>query len=630
MPSPIPKIDNKYFCIANRNETILTAVVSSHINTSEHYSLLFGFTEVTQANDGKSLNTNDEHQISRIRSTTLGINLYNTLNRIGGCEYLILVGLDENQISYLSFLQEYNIIEINSLEDVDFFLQPISNREAITCSSKQILLGLQNASKDDKAIKIDENANDINIEKKNNGGLIIIENDNSFESVVATNYAISINADVEFIKPYNFHEKKFLELIELWRKEIKNKLEEKSFNELKSLIYNKIDHIEFINYDFVTFFTIGAPYSLIIENKIPCTYVGLKLNTDFFIFNNIYFQDNFNIDSAIVFSPSFFPKEETDFVIKKLEDNNYHVNVLIKENASSTNLDYYAKELPFNILHLCSHGEQSKGSLIEEKYIDQFGNEHIFEYYFSLSITPEPGKVNENGEPLLKVSKKIYPRKLNGFAFRSKEFKEQNYHSSIFPKMFKEVPVQENKISSKRVTLENSHEITCYFFSHMGMFTHLAAGRHSPLIFNNTCWSAYEIKNHLIAVRARAYIGTLWNINNLTACKTAESFYGFLFDKTLLESLHDSLIHSKETVDENIYVYYGLHFSKLNKGKSIDNTKENIARGLIESINTWQQNLERTNDPSIMENIQDQIKWNKLQLIRNYKPQLINIISKDS
>src|SRR5690606_36065306 len=498
--------------------------VSSHINSKKHYSLVFGYSEVTQANDGKSLNTNDEHQITRIRSTTLNIDLGNTLNRIGGCEYLILVGLDDNQKSYLSFLDDYNIVEINSLEDVDFFLQPISNRDTILCSTEQLLIGLQLALKEDKALKIDDDANEIKIEKKNTGGLIVVENDNKFETVIATNYAISIDADIEFIEPFDFHEKKFLELIELWREEIKSKLEEKSYVELQSLVNNRIDHIEFINYDFVTFFTIGAPYSLIIENVIPCTYVGLKLNADFFIFNNIYFQDNFNIDSAIVFSPRFFSIEETDFVINTLKENNYVVSALIKENASSTNFDYYVKELPFNILHLCSHGEQTEGSHIEEKYVDQFGQEHIFEYFFSLSFTPEPGKFNEEGEPLIKVSKKVFPEKLNGVPFRTKEFKEQNYPSSIFPPMFKVVPVKENQISHKRVPIRNSHEITCYNFSRMAMFAHLAAGRHSPLIFNNTCWTAYEIKNHLLGVRARAYIVTLWNIANTTAYNTAATF----------------------------------------------------------------------------------------------------------
>ncbi|WP_339695892.1 hypothetical protein [uncultured Marixanthomonas sp.] len=628
MPSPIPKIDNEYFCIAHRDETILTTVVSSHINSPKRYSLIFGFSEVTQANDGKNLNINDEHQITRIRATTLDINLKNTLNRIGGCEYLILVGLNENQKSYLSFLDGYNIIDVNSLEDVDFFLQPISNKENIPCTTEQLLLGLQIASKEEKAIKIDENAKDIEIEKKNKGGLILVENDNSFETVVATNYAISIDADIEFIEPYDFHEKKFLELIELWREETKTKLEEKSYLKLQSLIYNKIENVEFKNYDFVTFFTIGAPYSLIIENIIPCTYVGLKLNADFFIFNNIYFQDNYNIDSAIVFSPRFFSREETDFVINKLEENNYHVNTLIKEKASSINLDYYVKELPFNILHLCSHGEQTEGSLIEEKYVDQFGQEHIFEYFFSLSLAPQSGKVNAKGEPLIKVTTKIFPRKLNGTPFKTKEFKKQNYPSSIFPKMFKEVPIKENKISSKRVTLENSHEITCYKFSHMGMFAHLAAGRHSPLIFNNTCWSAYDIKNHFIAIRTRAYIGTLWNINNSTACKTAESFYETLFDKTLLESLQDSLIHSKGTEDENIYVFYGLHFSKFNNGKSIENAKENIARGLLESIHSWQYNFSRTEDSSIKDNIQDLMKWNRTKLIKYYFKELLTIIKR--
>lgn len=628
MPNSIPKIDNTYFCIAHRDEHILTAVVSSHINDSDQYSLIFGFSEVTQAKDGKSLNTRDEHQITRSRSNRLNIDLGNTLRRIGGCEYLILVGINDNQKTYLTFLEDYNVIKINSLEDVNSFLQPISDKEVIDCSSSQIHEGLMQGVLLKKAINIDEDANDIEVKKKNSGGLVVVEDDDSFETIIATNYAISINADIEYIKPFDFHEKRFLELIELWKEEVKTKVEEKSFIELKALIYDRIDYIDFSNYSFVTFFTIGAPYSLIIENIIPTTYVGLNLNPDFFIFNNIYFQDNYNVESAIVFSPRFFSREETDFVINKLKANYYHVSALIKEEATSHNLDYYVKELPFNVLHLCSHGDQSEGSLIEEKYIDEFGNEHVFEYYLTISLAPDPDKKNGNGEPLIKVSKKIFPRKLNGFAFRTEEFKQQNYPSSIFPKMIDTVPVKENEISSKRVTLENSHEIACYRFSHIGFFTHLAAG-HSPLIFNNTCWSAYDIKNHLIGVRARAYIGTLWAIDNTVASKTAESFYSLLFDKTVLEALQESLVHSKGSKDENIYAFYGLHFTKLNKGKSIEDSKKDITRKLLLSIDTWQNNYDKATDPTIKESIEDLIKWNKKMISKNYFKELIDIIGRD-
>ncbi len=623
-----PKLNSNFFCVANREESLLTAVVSSHINAKDEYPLIFSFSEVTQAKDLKSLNTRDEHQVSRSRATTLDIDLSNTLKRIGGCEYLILVGLSENQKSYLTFLEIYNVIEIITLDDINTFIQPITDKEVISCKSKQIFKGLQYASAEGKAIRIDESAQVLEIKKRNKGGLIVVENDNSISTVIATNYAISINADIEFVEPFEFHEKEFLELIELWRKEVKNGEEEKSLKELKALIYDKINHINFLNHDFVTFFTIGAPYSLIIENIIPTTYVGLKLNPDLFIFNNICFQDNYIIDSAIVFSPRFFSIEETDFVINKLKENHYDVNELIKEFATSHNLDYYVKELPFNILHLCGHGNQSEGSLIEERYVDQYGKEHIFEYFLTLSLAPDPDKKSEKGEPLIKVTTKIFPKKLNGFSFRTKEFKEQNYPPSIFPKMFNIVPVKENQISSKRTIIENSHEIACYRFSHLGLFSHLAAG-HSPLIFNNTCWSAYDIKNHLIAVGARAYIGTLWNINNSVAFKSAESFYNTLFAKTILQALQDSMVHSKKTKDQNIYIFYGLHFTKVKKGSSIANSKKDVTIRLLQSLDTWKGNLSRSDDVSIQENIQDLIKWNVSLILKKYRKQLLEIIGKE-
>lgn len=627
MMSKPPKLNSTYLCIANREDDHLAAVVSSHINSKDEYSLVFSFPGVTKEKDSKSLNERDEHQLSRSRTTVLDIELGNTIRRIGGCEYVILVGLSEDQKSYLSFLGANNVIEINSFADIDTFLAPISEREVLPCKSHQVYEALQLAAIQDKAIRIDENAKAIGLEKRNQNGLIVVENDHSISTVVATNYAISINADIEFVEPFEFHEKKFLELIESWREEVKEGKEQRSSKELNSFLYTRIGHINFPDYDFVTFFTIGAPYSLNIENIIPCTYVGLNLNPDFFIFNNICFQDQFNIDSAIVFSPRFFTREETDFVIEKLWQNHYEVNALIKEDASAHNLDFYVKELPFNILHLCSHGNQTEGEIIEEKYVDQFGVEHIFEY--GMAIAPAPGlnKKNADGEPLIKVSKKIFPKKLDGIPFRTKAFKDKNYDQSMISKMIDTVPIKKNQIRSQKLVLENSHEIVCYIFSHFGNFSHLAAG-HSPLIFNNTCWSAYDIKSHFIAVRARAYIGTLWAIDNSIAIKTAESFYTSLFDKTILEALQESLVHSKGTQNEGIYAFYGLHFTRLKKGSSVENSKKNVTLGLLRSLDTWKGNLRKSNDESIKENIRDLMEWNASLIARKYRKECLEFISK--
>lgn len=626
MSKTTPKLDNTFFCIANRDVELLSAVVYSHINVPNYFTLMFGFSSVTIFKDSDDINQRDEHQISRSRAIKTNIELGNTLRRIGGCEYLILVGLTVDQKSFLSFLDDYNIIEINSFEDINTFLHPISYRESISCRPNQVFIGLQLASNQELAISIDDNAENVVAETNNKGGLIVVENKYLFETLVATNYAISINADLVVIEPYDFHEKEFLKLIEAWREEVSNGSDQASFRELKALINHRIYGIPFESYDFVTFFTIGAPYSLIIDNIIPCTHVGLNLNPDFFIFNNIYFQDNFNIGSGIVFSPKFFSNEETDYVIEKLTQNNYLVNALIQKDATTTNLDYYVKELPFNIIHLCTHGNQSKGSHIVERYTDEYGKEHIFEYNFLLSFMHETGKVNEQGEPVIKVLRMVYPKKLNGYVFRSKEFKDQNYPSSMFQKMFSTVPVKENEISSQKVIVENAHAIECYHFSHFAKFSHLSAGRHSPLVFNNICWSAYEMKDHIIAVRARGYVGTLWAVDNVVALNTAESFYNAVFDKTVLEALQESFEHSKGTNNQNIYVFYGLHFSMFKKAETLESSKNQLVKGLLENISTWKTNYNSSKNPNTKESILDNIKWNQNLITKRYMPELIKII----
>tara|TARA_R110000851_G_scaffold325155_1_gene492946 strand:+ start:1118 stop:1621 length:504 start_codon:yes stop_codon:yes gene_type:complete len=119
------------------------------------------------------------------------------------------------------------------------------------------------------------------------------------------------------------------------------------------------------------------------------------------------------------------------------------------------------------------------------------------------------------------------------------------------------------------------------------------------------------------------------NVDNSVALKTAEAFYNTLFDKTILEALQDAMVHSENTKDQNIYIMYGLHFTKLKKGSSIENSKNEVTIGLLRSLETWKGNLSRSNDHSIKENIQDLINWNVALILKKYREELLEIVGKD-
>lgn len=620
MEEGFPKIDSDFFCIVNRDEPALSAIVSSYLFKKGLYLPMFEFPSVTKENDAEKYEISnkdiDEHYITVTRAHKFNIRVKNILSRIGGCSCLVLVGLSESQKSYLSFLDKFNIFDIQNESDIEIYLKYTTSKTGvISCKPDEIYKGLALASQTDSILKIEYNAQKI---QPNNShkGLIVIENVHNTSAVIAVNYALSIGADVEIVPTLPINRLEIMVLIEDWRNGDAN-----SFNDLSAAIYDGIQDINFTSYKYVTFFTVGAPYSLILKNIIPITHVNLQLSPDFFIFSNLHFENNEEIKSAVVFSPQEFTDEETDQVIRTLAENNYYVKQLLGKEATVYNIDNHVKEFPFNLLHICSHGGEVSGYSVVENFTDTAGISHTIEYDEVVSFAPS------REEALVGVTSKQIFRKFNGYRWLSKELKNQNYPHYVFSDMMNEINKKEKKDRKRKDKISGSSAIVCHDFSYQGIFG-LFSNSPAPIIFNNSCWSWGDISHSFISAGARSYIGTLWNVNNYIAKKTAESFYQQIFDKPILDSLQTALSNTQETEDEHIYILWGLHFTSIYKSDSIESSKKSAAKSLFNSLWYWQEKVLKTEDKFAQRSIYRTIRWSRNQLRRYFQDESIELFLK--
>ncbi len=595
MTYPIPEFNAKYFCIINRDMPIMAAIISSYVYKTEKYTAMLEYPDVTVSLYDTDLDEFDENYISKNNASEFNIRAKNALGMMGGCDYLILGGVTERQKSYLTFLDKYNVIEIPSIDLIDLILKEIAGKEEYyICNETDIYNGLFLANKADKMLKIDNDLEKIDINIYQESGIVVIEDISAVSMVIAINYALSINASISVINKPKINKEEVHDLIEKW----KVTGEDRYFRDLSAEIYPSIEDIDFSRFAYATFFTSSIPYSLIINNIIPITYVNNLYQPGFFIFNNIYFERKEQIYSSIVFSPLEFGKdEETTYVVNKLKENNYYIKELIGEDASSYNISYYVREFPFEILHICSHGGEIDGSEHREEFIDRDENHHIVEYDEVISI------ILHEGEELHEVLVVHIWKTFDGFIWKSKELDDQNYPHYIFIDMIEGINKLEGRRGKVKKNIAKSAGIKCAHFNYLGMFNMIAGARVFPLVFNNTCWSWQYISESFLAAGVRGYIGTIWVVNNNIAKNVAEMFYDNLFETTVLDALQKSFIYTTGEKDENIYMYWGLHFTKLNKGSSINNTRLSIAGILMESYRSWMYNLNNTNSKSIKENI---------------------------
>ncbi len=607
----VPEICKGFCCIVDRDQPTLAAMISSYLSKVGEYLPIFEFPHATIGKIDGDEDKIDEHIITRSQSEEFSVFVANSIGRNGGCENLILAGLSAEQKSYLTFLDRYNVIEITTVDDAEFLLAGFSEDKAnyFSCRPDEILEGLYQAVQTNSKLRIEDTATPLTPTDVKKEGLIVIENNAAVSPVIAVNYALSINAEIKVVAALaDKEEKEISYLLQEWQKG-----SDARYQELSDKVHKRIGGVYFPSYEFATFFTEGLPYSLILHDVIPFSYVHLLYKPDFFIFDNLLFEKKQNINAAVVFSPQAFKDEETNYVIKSLQAQHLYVRELVGKSASVYNIDMHVKEFPYDLLHICSHGGEVNGYAMADTFKDRDGNTHMIEYDEVVSFAPNPD------EKLIPVARKTIWRKFDGLVWGSKEFREAGYPHYVFADMQIEMEKLFNDKTHKQVRtpkaiVPDSCAIKCADFAYQAMIQVVAGHHTAPVIFNNSCWSAAGIADSFLAGGVRGYIGTLWKVNNQIATEVAETFYNHLFDGTVLDALQKGLEKCRGTNNEGIYIYWGLHFSTIQKGHSITESRENVCKALLRSFYRWTDHAKTVASAKIRDNVNRLADWNMRQL----------------
>lgn len=558
----IPRIDKTAACITTEENYILGAVISSYFNQPNTYFTIFNLPDVKEK---------DNHLlVSRIVANRHRIYITNNLHKLKP-KQVIFAGLSEFQKSLFEDVPDKYIIEIADIGDIEKKIKGNFKGE-IDCKKTDALEGLYIAKKQQKLLRINNDSPDIDLDQRDNGGLVVIERKMDINSIIAVNYAFSTDSNIKIVSSVSQGEVKKLsgELNKL--NSITNGKEYKRYRQkIKKSITDRLGEFNIQKYEFATFFTKGIPYGYGFNNVIPITHV-MRQTAPYFIFDNIYNEENKNFFySSLIFSPEAFDVEETEHVIDVFDKNKYYVKPLTKDEATVNNFGHYAEHFPYDILHICSHGGEVDGYYTIEKFFDRKGVEHTIEFYEVVGFSPSDEN-DKNGERLINVFSKAIFQKFDGFEWMSEKLKKQNIPQYVWDD-FSIATTEHKFLKDKTIrtpvtyNIPTSCHIQCVDNIHQCQF-HYLAGQTSPFIFNNSCNSWYEIAYSLLGVGARGYIGTLWNIGNETAQTSAELFYNKIFSG---DNILSSFVRMNRAINnhkyKNIYIFWGLHFSRIPKPK---------------------------------------------------------------
>ena len=529
---------------------------------------------------------------------------------------IILLGLPPAAQSCLhGILPPQKLITVDT--EAEFLALPfLTNTEPMKCKPRQAINGLVAAKLAKRPLAFSEDAPDFPARQlTGKKGLILLERNAGVSEVAIVNYAASIDADIVIAPPVER-----LELLPLAR-QLQDWADDRSgpaLREVRKKVTDRIKDIDFRRYEFATFFTSGLPYGLILKNAIPFTHVMNGPYCGIFLANAIA-EEAYPapIGSALLFSLDEFSSDETPDVAERLEQNNFEVTPLIGPDATNENLTNYGSHLPYDLLHICSHGGETDGYFVKHHFNDRDGKPHTLEYFEVVSFAPgggyEPDKI--------KVEQKIIFAKLDGVPWTQRPL-------STFPRYVGDDMLQSLRNDSARVKrtpvdvpIALSCHIKCYQSFHQGMFDHLAAYA-SPIIFNNSCSSSHELASSFLATGARCYIATLWPVGDSTAQEAALAFYDSLLGGGKLLPAFSATLRS---IDNNrykdIYILWGLHFTSL--AHPATKSDQQIIAGLATNYDMWMRKFAAAKDEEVRRNSFPIVKFLVSELKRRIPPERI-------
>lgn len=572
-----PRLSTNTVCIVDRDNVTLAAVISSYLNLSGYYLPLFEFPYTRTVNNPEMNDVFDEDVIMRRRALEFNFLVGNKIKEIGGVVNLVLGGLSIEQKSYLSFHDHYNVIEISTLADASFILAGFAEDKdsVVSFRADNVFAALCHADRLKAILRQDEDAEILEMPVvEDASGLIVVEKIYAVSTIAALNYSFSVRAQVTLVQPLDVHdENDITNLIDRWQSG-----QQVAYDDLLAEVNRRVGTISFDLYNCASFFTTGLPYSMPLGNKIPMSHIHLYARPDFFIVNSLITSDK-SSRAAVVFSPQFFFEEEVKFISDVLTDRNYYVRELFGNDASGYNLEMNLTEFPFDIFHICSHGGTTSGASVTEIFIDREGIRHEVVYDRVLSLMRVPN------EEKLKVNVLMYRRSLDGVYWGSDEFKALGHEHSFYVDLQVSMNSQlrENWLNvSKKSSVPGSMSIKASDGNHFPTFDFFGS-QDSPIIFNNSCWSGRNIANHFLNAGVKGYIGTLWDVQEDVATDTARLFYLEATNKTISQALRECHQQLRKTDSESIYIYWGLHSTRILSSEDSAKSKKSIAEKLLNS-----------------------------------------------
>lgn len=506
---------------------------------------------------------------------------------------VIFVGTDTEEEAQMS-PSNTHIVSIKKFNDIELGMGFLSKtfEGDMRCRLEDVTAALIYAKQNNLRLIVDEDAPPFEGKLPRGEHLIVVQRGKDLADVIAANYVFGCGAALAIVEGMSndLHLRVENEIDRISVLQQSDPVE--ALNALNSVRENLrlIPEQNLKYFQSITFITAGIPYG-IAHDAIPACHIRRFPDLGRFLFNNIWMEESrWSVGNSIVFAPfKNLSPIETDFVIRVFtRELGYMCDPLLEEEANVDNLEMYSGFYPYDILHICSHGGSAEGYEVTFEW-GEGGNRHVLEAYEVINRHPERSKPDANN--MIRVGTKYIFRSFDGEPWKTSK-KKKAYLTSE-QKMF-EMTLEKHLTSRVRVRhVPDLNRLHCYdgwFFGNLHMV------EMHPIIFNNSCCSAFDLGYSFIYAGARCYVGTSWPVDNDLATAVACDFYRNIHKMSLLQAFWLATNRGeKDMFKRKNFMFIGTHFSTL--CKPIDHALMNLMNYLPQRAATWQNRLHSDHYP---------------------------------
>jgi hypothetical protein len=415
--------------------------------------------------------------------------------------------------------------------------------------------------------------------------------------VTAANLAFSLRAAL-LIVPQVEEEERRQWLEELYA--IRPTDRSRPFVEIRDRARSRLPRIEFATYKQILFITNGFPWGIAVP-ECPTAHLFAYPDVGRSIVKGLWASHGPapGARTALLIQPDQVPGAELDAVHESLRDNRTLVRRAAGRHATVHNVRMLVETVPFDIIVISTHAGDVPGRRITYEFTDSEGTPRRLVIDEALGFGYDP------------ISEKVLVQQFNrfhrvdGVDWTDSEGKAKinagtaiKSWSAIGIRNQDKYQVAEEKID--RVI--GSMGLRMYNDQVWLPMLHGFPPRCSPLIFNNACSSWHELSSRFIFAGARAYIGTLFPVNEMEA----QAIGAALFQRHLGAEFSTGLWASQNEVygDQDLrpYAMVGLPFCSIQRNL-IDPIKY-LSTEYSKAIHEYGRKAKESEFPDVRENSQ--------------------------